>query len=191
MPTLALPPEDGRRCHRTRRSVKILETDRLSLRRLRPDDAEFMLMLLNDPAFLRNVGDRGVRTSEAARAYIEAGPMASYEQNGFGLYLVTLRDSGEPIGLCGLVKREGLADVDLGFAVLPQFRGHGYAAEAAAAVLAYARTNLGLKQLAAIALPNNHGSIRILQRLGFQARGSLRLPGDDEELVLFASGGSP
>src|ERR1700704_4791358 len=111
--------------------MTILETDRLLLRKLTADDAEFILDLLNQPSFLQFIGDKGVRTLDDARQYILAGPVASYERFGFGLYLTALKESQVSIGICGLIKRETLEDVDVGFAFLPQFWSKGYAFEAA------------------------------------------------------------
>ncbi|MDP2859906.1 MAG: GNAT family N-acetyltransferase, partial [Bacillota bacterium] len=116
-------------------SVLVLETNRLALRRLSVDDAEFILELLNDPSFVRYIGDRGVRTKDDARRSIQTGPMESYERFGFGLYLVELKETGEPIGICGLLKRESLQEVDVGFALLPRFWSKGYAVESVSAVL--------------------------------------------------------
>ena len=122
---------------------------------------------MNDADFMRHVGDRGVRTVEDARAYILDGAVASYERHGFGLYLVETKEDGVPVGICGLVKRDFLDDVDLGFALAPEHRGRGYAREAAEATLEYARTVLGLGRLAAIVSPANTASIRLLEELGF------------------------
>src|SRR5258708_2407137 len=124
--------------------MKVLETDRLRLRWLRADDAEFVLQLLNEPSFLTYIGDIGVRSIEDACNYILTGPVASYEQHGFGLYLVELKENGQPIGISGLVKRATLKDPDIGFAFLPAYWSKGYAGESAAAVLTYAREALGL-----------------------------------------------
>lgn len=167
-------------------TTPILETERLILRQLTVDDAPFMLGLLNEPSFIRFIADRGVRTLDAARAYIQDGYIASYAHHGFGLYLTELKATGEPLGLCGLVRRDGLDDVDLGYAFLPAYWSRGYASEAAAAVLDYARTTLGLARLVAIVSIDNDRSIKLLERLGFQFERMIRLPGDDEEIKLFA-----
>lgn len=164
----------------------MLETKRLRLRELTEADAEFIVAQLNDPAFLRNVADRGVRTLEAARAYILAGPIASYRNHGFGLYLVELKESRTPIGICGLIKRDTLDDVDLGFALLPRYRARGFALEAANAAMVFART-LGLSRIVAIVSPHNADSIKLLRRLGFVYERQVRLADDAEELQLFAS----
>jgi RimJ/RimL family protein N-acetyltransferase len=164
----------------------ILETERLVLCQLTVDDAPFILGLLNEPSFIRFIADRGVRTLAAAREYIQNGPMASYARHGFGLYLTALKETGEPLGMCGLVRRDGLDDVDLGYAFLPAHWGHGYAFEAAAAVLDYACRVVGLRRLVAIVSVDNDRSIKLLDRLGFQFERMIRLPGDDEEIKLFA-----
>jgi RimJ/RimL family protein N-acetyltransferase len=144
----------------------ILETERLVLRRLQTDDAPFIVRLLNDPDWLRFIGDKSVRTLDEAREYLRRGPIAMYAREGFGLYL-TVKKPDVPIGLCGLIRREGLADVDLGFAFLPAFRGQGYAFESAAAVMAYGRATLGLGRIVAITSADNQRSMHLLARLGF------------------------
>ena len=166
--------------------MKILETDRLILRQLSTEDAEFILELVNEPSFIQNIGDRGVRTLEDARVYILRVAISSYEKNGFGLYLVELKDSGQSIGMCGLIKRAELENVDIGYAFLPRFWLKGYAVEAAAAVKAYARDVLGLKRLVAITDPANQGSIRVLEKIGLKYEKMVRLSADDIELKLFA-----
>lgn len=165
--------------------MALLQTQRLTLRELTEKDAPLMLAVLSDPDFLRNVGDRGVRTEEDARRYIVDGPMAMYQRNNFGMYKVELQD-GTAIGLCGLVKRDGLDDVDIGFAFLPDYRKQGYAREAAEAVMEYGRDVIGLKRIVAIAHPDNAPSIRLLEKLGLQAERTIQLPKEDEELVLMA-----
>jgi RimJ/RimL family protein N-acetyltransferase len=167
--------------------MKILETNRLILRQLSTEDVAFILELVNEPSFIQNIGDRGVRTFEDARAYILRVAISSYEKNGFGLYLVELKDSGQSIGMCGLIKRDGLEDVDIGYAFLPRFWLKGYAVEAAAAVKDYARDMLGLKRLVAITDPANQGSIRVLEKIGLKYEKMVRLSADDIELKLFAA----
>ena len=160
-----------------------LATDRLELAALTLEDAPFILELLNTPGFLRFVGDKGVRDLDGARRYLAAGPLASYARHGLGLLRVSLRQDGAPIGICGLIRREGLADVDLGFALLPSFEGRGYAAEAAAAVLEEGRRRHGLARIVAITDPDNAGSVRVLEKLGFRFERRVELAG--EELLLF------
>lgn len=166
--------------------MKILETERLILRQFSAEDAEFILELLNEPSFIQNIGDRGVRTLEDARSYISNGPAASYAKNGFGLYLVLLKETNESIGMCGLIKRQELDDVDIGYAFLPKFWSKGYAVEAASAVKAYARDVIGLKRVVAITDPANAGSIRVLEKIGLRFEKMVRLSEDDIELKLFA-----
>ena len=165
--------------------MNVLETERLSLRWLTAEDAAFILELVNDPDWLRFIGDRGVRTLEDARGYILNGPVAMYQRTGFGLYLVELKHGARPIGMCGLIERAGLADIDIGFAFLPAFRGRGYAYEAASATMTYARETLGLARVVAIASPDNQSSIRLLTKLGLSFEKMLRLDEDQEEVVLF------
>lgn len=165
----------------------ILKTDRLILRQFSTNDAEFILELVNEPSFIQNIGDRGVRTLDDACSYILRVAVASYEKNGFGLYLVLLKESGASIGMCGLIKRDGLEDVDIGYAFLPKFWSKGYALEAALAVKEYARDVIGLKRLVAITDPENQGSIRVLEKIGLSYEKMVRLSEDDIELKLFAA----
>jgi RimJ/RimL family protein N-acetyltransferase len=167
--------------------MKILETERLVLRRAVVEDSEFILELLNDPAWLRFIGDRGVRTLDDARAYILKTLVGMYERLGFGLYLTELKGESIPIGLCGLIKRDSLEDVDIGFAFLPEFCGKGYAYESASAVMAYGRRTFGLKRLVAITSPDNEASVRLLEKLGFHFERMAELPGDSEAVSLFAA----
>lgn len=165
--------------------MKVVETERLILRRLTTEDAAFILDLLNQPSFLKFIGDRGVRTLDDAREYILKGPVASYEHHIFGLYLVVLKESSISIGICGLVKRETLEDPDVGFAFLPQFWLKGYAFESASAVLAYGKNTLGLKRILGVTSSDNDGSIRVLEKLGLRFERMIRLSEDGPELKLF------
>jgi RimJ/RimL family protein N-acetyltransferase len=165
--------------------LKILETDRLILRRLSTEDAEFILRLLNEPSWLRFIGNKGVRTVEDARAYILKGPVEMYSRLGFGLYLVELKEEGSSIGICGLIKRDSLEDVDLGFAFLPKYWGRGYAYEAASAVMTYGGNVIGLKRIVAITSVDNDSSARLLEKLGLRFEGMVKLSNDSEEVKLF------
>lgn len=167
-------------------SDAVLETPRLSLRRFAPGDAAFILELVNDPDWVRFIGDKKVHSLDDARGYILKGPVTMYERVGFGLYLAALKD-GTPIGMCGLIKRDGLEDVDIGFAFLPRFRSNGYAHEAAAATLAYGRGALKIARIVAITSTDNVGSIRLLEKLGMRFEKPVSLPGDPETLNLYAT----
>jgi RimJ/RimL family protein N-acetyltransferase len=166
--------------------MKILETDRLVLRQLTTGDAEFILDLLNQPSFLKNIGDRHVRNLQDAENYIRNGPMASYGQHGFGLLLVELKDTRTSIGMCGLIKREVLQDVDIGFAYLPQYWGQGFAFEAASAVMAYSKDVINLKRIVAVVAPKNERSIRLLEKIGLKFERMMTWPDDDFELKLYS-----
>jgi RimJ/RimL family protein N-acetyltransferase len=146
----------------------VLETDRLILRHFEPEDAPFILTLLNEPSFLRYIGDKKVRNLDDARQYIFNGPRASYERHGFGLYQVELKDTHTPVGMCGLLKREELPHADIGFAFLPDYWNKGFASEAASAVLKDARERLKPGRVLAIVNPDNDASIKLLEKLGFR-----------------------
>ena len=163
----------------------ILETDRIFLREMTQEDADFILKLLNDPAYIQNIGDRGIRTHHDARKYLQEKIIASYIQHGYGLFLVVDKQTNLPVGCCGLINRESLADIDIGYAFLPEFRGQGYATESAKAVLAYGKTKLGLKRIVGITAVDNQGSINVLEKIGLHFEEYITLPGDDEEIMLF------
>jgi RimJ/RimL family protein N-acetyltransferase len=169
--------------------LTVIETQRLVLRRLGTDDAEFILDLLNQPSFLRYIGDKEVRNNEDAIRYIQTGPMASYERFGFGLYLVELKETGVSIGICGLLKRDSLPDVDIGFAFLPSYWSRGYALESAAAVMTYGREARGLRRIVAITSPDNDASIRLLEKIGLRFERLIKLSADQPEVRLFGSKG--
>lgn len=164
-----------------------LDTPRLHLRPLVGDDVPFLLALLNDPDFIRFVGDRKVRDLAGARRYLERGPWASYEANGFGPWAVLRREGGPTLGICGIWRRESLDAPDLGYGFLPAGRGQGFAREAAVAVLAWARGALGLRRILAITTPDHQRSRRLLESLGMVQEGLVRLPGDDVDLCLYAT----
>lgn len=164
-----------------------LETERLYLRRVTLDDTGLMLAVWNDPAFVRNVGDRGVRTVEQASEAMQSGALKLYEDHGYGPYSMVLKSSGAQIGICGLFKRENLEDPDIGFAVLPDYCSMGYAGEAAFAVLVHARDDLGVRALAAIVSPENTPSIGLIQKLGLSFDRMITMPGDDEEISLYST----
>ena len=163
----------------------VIECERLSLRELGLDDAPFILELLNEAGFLRFIGDKGVRSLADAREYLLQGPIDSYRRFGFGLYAATLHGGGMPIGICGLVRRHGLADVDVGFAFLARHWSKGYASESAAAVLRHGREIVGLKRIVAITAPDNQGSIAVLKKIGLRFERRVRLVEDGPELNLF------
>ncbi len=163
-----------------------LESERLRLRPLTVEDAGFVHMLYNDPSFLHHIGDRGVRSVADAESYIVNGPLAMYARLGFGLLLIERRSDGVALGICGLLKREGLDDPDLGFALLPTHWGQGYAVEAAARVLRFGRETLGLARVVAITTERNLSSARVLEKIGMRFERMIDIPGDDETLRLFA-----
>ena len=163
-----------------------LETQRLSLRAFTVDDAQFVLTLLNEPSFIRYIGDKKVRNLDDARRYLLNGPIASYERHGFGLCVVELKESKTPIGMCGLLKREELPDPDIGFAFMPDFWSKGFGFEAATAVLNDARERRGIDRVLAITSLDNEASIKLLERLGFKFERVVKLSTDGEQVRLFA-----
>lgn len=167
--------------------MKVVETDRLLLRWLGAGDAAFILQLLNEPSWIRYIGDKGVKTLQDAEDYIRKGPREMYERRGHGLYLVETRERGESIGICGLIKREALEDVDLGFAFLPEYWGQRYALESATAAMSYGKSVLGLARIVAITSQDNHRSVGLLMKLGFRFERLVRLSTEGPELELYAA----
>ena len=163
-----------------------LETDRLCLRRVTLDDADLLLAVWTDPAFMRNVGDRGVRTIEQAREAMKSGALKLYEDYGYGPYAMVVKSDGSKIGICGLFKRDNLDFPDIGFGVLPDFCGKGYAGEASFAVLAHARDDLEIEELTAIVSPGNVPSIGLIEKLGLGFVRMITMPGDKEEICLYS-----
>lgn len=166
--------------------MKVLETERLVLSHLTIADASFMLELMNEPGFIEFVADRGLRTEADAALYLAEKILPSYEKFGFGLWRVELKESATAIGICGLLKRDTLDDPDVGFSILERFCRQGYAYEAAAAVLNYGRTTLGLTQICGITAPNNRISIRLLEKLGLKLQRRIHVPGYGTESLLFS-----
>jgi [ribosomal protein S5]-alanine N-acetyltransferase len=164
-----------------------LTTARLTLRPFTPEDAAFIVELLNDPGWLRNIGDRKVRTQDDAREYLRSGAIAHAAQHGFALGAVQRSNDGTLIGMCGLIRREGLGDVDLGYAFLPAYRGQGYAREAAAAWLSCGFERFGLKRIVAITSVDNAASGKVLEAIGMRFERRLRVKGHEHESLLYAA----
>jgi len=163
----------------------LMETERLRLRPVTVSDTALMLAIWNDPAFIRNVSDRGIRTVEQAREAIEGGAQKLFDDHGYGPYCMALKSDGNMIGICGIFKRENLDDPDIGFGVLPDYCGKGYAGEAAAAVVDYARGELGIGVLTAIVSPTNAASIGLIEKLGLTFEQMITMPGDDHAICLY------
>jgi RimJ/RimL family protein N-acetyltransferase len=170
--------------------VQILETERLILREIVEDDAEFVLDLLNQPSFLKYIGDRGVRNVEQSREFIESRYRQSYRSNGYGLYGVELKPLNELIGMCGFVRRDSLPGPDIGFAFLPQHEGKGYGTESAAAIMDYGRDVLGFSRVLAITSQDNDASGRLLEKIGLRLDRLIEMPPDNEVLKLFVWDGN-
>lgn len=163
----------------------VIETERLFLRKFTLDDADFMLEMLNTPTWLRFIGDRGVRTVEEAMEYLRNGNIRSYREYGFGFYVVVIKETQESIGICGIVKREGLEDIDIGFAFFPQFMSKGYGYESASATLNYALNDLKIKRIVAIIDPENVSSIGLIKKIGLVFEKMIQLSPKETELLLF------
>ncbi len=166
--------------------MTVAETERLRIRRFETGDAPFILALLNTPGWLQFIGDKHITTLNDAENYIISGPVKSYKKFGFGLNLVSLKHNHTPIGMCGLIQRAELDDIDIGFAFLPEHSGRGYALESAEAMIRYAKENLKTARLVAITLPQNTSCIRLLGKAGMQFEKTVRFPGETEELMLFS-----
>ncbi|MEO1263951.1 MAG: GNAT family N-acetyltransferase [Bacteroidota bacterium] len=165
----------------------VLETERLILRHATVGDAPFMFKLLNDPSWIEFIGDRGIKTVEDAQNYILDRIIKSYEENGFGLFLTVLKKDKTPIGLCGLVNRPQIEDVDIGFAFMPGFKGKGYGYESASAVIKYGREKFGLQKIAAITVKENVRSIALIKKLGLRYEKTFAFDGSSDMAELYVS----
>ena len=165
--------------------MKAIETARLEIRRFDIQDAPFILRLVNEPAWLEHIGDKGVASVESAEKYLKNGPLAMYEQHGFGLNMVVLKESRAPVGMCGLLKRDSLADVDIGFAFLENYWGRGLARESVIAMLRHARECFQFERVVAITSPMNVRSESLLGRVGFRFDRKIRLEADSDLLNLW------
>jgi ribosomal-protein-alanine N-acetyltransferase len=166
-------------------ALETIRSERLELRRLTEDDVGLSLALWNDPEFIQFVGDRGIRTLEEASKAMQEGPLKIWRDHGYGPYVISLANDTEPMGICGLFKRENLQHPDIGYALFPRFMGKGFAYEAAEAVRNHARDTLGLDRITAIVSPDNPRSIRLLEKLGMTVEGPVRMPDEDEDLLLY------
>ena len=169
---MAIPPE--------------LETERLSLRRLTLDDAPFVAALYNEPSFLENIGDRGVRNTEDAQRFLREGPLAMFQRCGFGLWHVSRRADGTAIGMCGLLKRDSLPDADIGYAYFPAYWGQGYASEAVAGTLRHAARAFGLRRVMGVVSRGNTASIRVLEKAGMRFERMQAMDPGEPEVCLYA-----
>jgi len=165
----------------------LIETDRLQLRELTPSDTDFIIELVNTPGWIKYIGDRNIKTTEQALNYLETGPIKSYKENGFGLWLVALKESQQPIGMCGLLRRDYLHHPDIGFAFLPEFIGKGYAFEAATATIHLGLTQFNLEKICAITMPINDSSIKLLKKLGLTFSHRVYAPLTQEELMVYCT----
>ncbi len=163
-----------------------IETNRLLLRQYTLNDVPFIYKLMNSEGWLKNIGDRNIKTIADAEAYMQKYYLSSYEKNGFGPYLVLLKEDGAPLGSAGLYKRDSLEHPDVGFAFLPEFANKGYAFEAASAVMEFAAKTLGIKTIVGITLETNLSSIKLLKKLGLSEVGTFTYE-DGEELLLFSN----
>ena len=165
--------------------IYILETERLSLRQFEITDTGFIVELVNSPGWIKFIGDRNIKTKEQAEDYLKNGPIKSYEDNGFGLYLVELKNDKIPIGMCGIIKRDNLDSPDIGFAFLPAYTGQGFAFEIASATVEFAKDVLKLPEILAITVPHNKASIKLLEKLGLAFSKKINFSADKEELMLY------
>lgn len=166
--------------------MTILSTQRLELSKITLNDAGFLLELMNDKAWIQNIGDRGIHNLEDAENYIRETFFKSYETYGFGFYVISLKSTGEAIGTAGLIDREGIEGVEVGYGLLPAYRGKGYAFEATQAIFNYAKSELNIEKVVAIVNPNNEKSIFLLERLGLRFEKMIQFPGEEKEVKYFS-----
>ena len=166
--------------------MNVISTDRLLINRITLDDAGFILKLMNDKDWIQNIGDRGIRTIEETEEYIRTRFLKAYDESGFGFYSLILKSDQQIIGIAGLVDREGIDHIDIGYGMLPEFRGKGYAFEATKAIYDYAYEELKLKKIVAIVNPDNTSSIKLLSKLGLEFERMIRFPDEEIDIMLFS-----
>lgn len=166
--------------------MPIAETSRLFISKITLKDSRFFLELVNTPHWLKYIGDRKIKTVKDAKGYLRNVTLKSFTDFGFGFYKLQMKDANKTIGICGLVKRKQLDDVEIGFALLPEYEGKGFGYEASLSVLELAKETFGLKKITAITLPTNISSIKLLEKLGLTFEKKVKPFEDDEELLLFA-----
>ncbi|RUO80196.1 RimJ/RimL family protein N-acetyltransferase [Idiomarina tyrosinivorans] len=166
--------------------MTLFETQRVTVRQLSLNDAEWLLALFNSQGFIRYIGDREIRTVAQAKRYIQQGPLKSYQETGLGLYAVEAQTTATPVGVVSLLKRDYLEHIDVGYAMLPEHQGQGYALAATAGLIDYARWRFALSQIDAISQADNQASIMLLQRLQFRYQETIQLPGSDDPVARFS-----
>lgn len=166
--------------------MPLLTTERLVIKKITLEDASFILELMNDKDWILNIGDRNVKTVDEAKAYIELTFLKTYQESKFGFYGVSLKTTGKMIGTVGLIDRDGLDNVDIGYGLLPAYRGKGYAFEAAEAMHSYGHNTLLLDKIVAIVNPGNLDSIKLIQKLGLSFEKMVRLPDEEKDIKLFS-----
>ena len=167
--------------------MKVLATSRLVIEKAVVSDSNFFYRLLNSPSWLQYIGDRGIKSEANARKYIEHSIINSYKKYGYGLFKLIAKEQGEPIGICGFIKRDYLESADIGFAILPEYEGNGYIQEAAQALMEYGKTTLKLHPILAITTEGNTRSRNLLSRIGMRATGKVRPKGNETEFLLFSN----
>jgi [ribosomal protein S5]-alanine N-acetyltransferase len=165
--------------------MTLIDTNRLVIRKITEQDFHFIFRLLNEPSWIKYIGDKGIKTEDDAKNYIKTGPIQMYKDFGFGLFIVTLKENAVPIGLCGLIKRPSLENIDLGYAFLPEYTGKGYAFEATKAVIQYGKEQLSIDKIVAITTIDNLNSEKVLLKLGFSFDSLIKENNASKELKLF------
>ncbi|KMQ69800.1 GNAT family acetyltransferase [Chryseobacterium sp. FH2] len=161
------------------------ETERLIIRPMSLDDKEFIFELYNRPKFIKYIGNRNIKTVSDAENYIKNRFLPQMEKLGFGNYLIVTKEGNHKIGGVGIFEREGLDVVDIGFSLLEEFEGKGYAYEAALKVKSVGMGDFGLKKISAITSKDNFSSQRLIEKLGLKFQKHVTLPDEDEELMYY------
>lgn len=167
--------------------MNIFGTDRLIIQEVTLDDSNFIFRLLNSLTWIKFIGDRRIKTEDDARTYILNNFIDSYEKRGYGLYKMCLRENEIPIGICGFLKRDYLDHVDIGFAVLPEYEGKGYAFEASKSILNFGKLKLNMNPILAVTTNENTKSRKLLQKIGLSEVGKIKPNEKEEEFLLFST----
>ncbi|ASD69160.1 GNAT family N-acetyltransferase [Pseudoalteromonas piscicida] len=158
---------------------------RIFLRKANLNDAGFLLRLLNQKSFIDNIRDKGIKTQQQAEEHIEQAYLIPYQIGAPAAYIVVEASSNISIGLCGLYQRPFFNIPDLGYALLDEFTGRGYASEAARLLMEYAKLEEGYVKLGAITLESNCSSMSLLSKVGFSRIGKIIIESDFTPVVVF------
>ncbi|WP_096189620.1 GNAT family N-acetyltransferase [Evansella halocellulosilytica] len=145
--------------------MKVIETERLTLRKMTLGDEEHLMEIFSDPVAMQYY--RSTKTNDEARKWIHWN-LDNYEKSGVGLWICELKDDGTFVGQCGIVPQtvDGQNEMEIGYLFARKYWGKGYATEAANASKEYGQNELNQSRLISMIYIENKPSIRVAKRIG-------------------------